>query len=70
MAAAGSPSRPRLAVTTELPVMRPEQVYERVREVIGICRGRADLALFTANTINPDIPLENIRAMHRAAAAG
>ena len=34
------------------------------------CRGRADLVLFTSNTINPDVPLENIRAMHEAVQAG
>ena len=58
-----------LAVTTELPVMSPQQVHTRVREVIELCRGRADLALFTANTINPDVPLANIRAMHEAVMA-
>ena len=26
--------------------------------------GKAMLVLFTANTINPDVPLSNIRAMH------
>lgn len=57
-----------LAVTTELPVMSPEQVRARVREAIEICRGQADLAIFTSNTINPDVPLENIRAIHQAVA--
>jgi len=33
-------------------------------------RGQADLVLFTANTINPDVPLENIRAMHEAVRSG
>ena len=55
-----------LSVTGELPVMSPDEVAERVREVIEICDGNAHLALFTANTINPDVPLANIRAMHEA----
>jgi hypothetical protein len=56
-----------LSVTTELPVYTPAQVRGRVAEAIETCRGRASLVLFTANTINPDVPLENIVAMHRAA---
>ncbi len=59
-----------LAVTTELPRMRPEQVRRRVREAEDICRGRASLVLFTSNTINPDVPLENIIAMHEAVREG
>ncbi len=55
-----------LAVTTELPVYTPAQVRARVREAIAICRGQAGLVLFTSNTINPDVPLENIVAMHEA----
>lgn len=55
-----------LSVTTELPVLRPEEIRARVRHAIDVCRGNADLALFTANTINPDVPLENILAMHSA----
>ena len=58
-----------LAVTTELPVWPPARVKERVREVIDICHGQADLVLFTGNTINPDVSLENIRAMHEAVGA-
>lgn len=53
-----------LAVTTELPVLTPEGVRARVREAIEACQGVAHLALFTSNTINPDVPLENIRAMY------
>ncbi len=55
-----------LAVTTELPVCSPEQIEAKVHEVIRVCKGRASLALFTSNTINPDVPLENIKAMYRA----
>lgn len=56
-----------LAVTTELPVCSPAQVEAKTRAAIARCAGRASLALFTSNTINPDVPLENIRAMYRAA---
>ena len=56
-----------LAVTTELPVLSPEEVAARVRRAIEVCRGNAHLALFTANTVNPDVPLANIHAMYAAA---
>ena len=56
-----------LAVTTELPVLSPQQIRQKVRDAIEICDGNADLVLFTANTINPDIPLENIISMYQAA---
>ncbi len=53
-----------LAVTTELPVLSPDGVRARVRHAIEVCRDQADLVLFTSNTINPDVPLANIRAMY------
>jgi len=59
-----------LAVTTELPVWNPRQVFAAVEQALEICRGRANLVLFTANAINPDVPLENVRAMYEAAGAG
>ena len=55
-----------LAVTTELPVCSPSEIRAKVRQAIDICRDRAHLVLFTANTINPDVPLANIIAMHKA----
>jgi hypothetical protein len=55
-----------MAVTTELPVLTPAEVRERVRQAIATCRGKADLVLFTSNTINPDVPLENVCAMYNA----
>lgn len=55
-----------LAVTTELPVYSPEEITARVHHAIEVCKGNAHLVLFTANTINPDVPLENIKAMCRA----
>ncbi len=56
-----------LAVTTQLPVLTPSGIRAQVREAIETCRGRAHLILFSANTINPDVPLDNIRAMYDAA---
>jgi len=53
-----------LAVTTELPVFTPEQVRARVRQAVEICKDEADLVFFTSNTINPDVPLENLLAMY------
>ena len=58
-----------LSVTTELPVLGPDEVRARVRRAIDVCKGRASLVLFTANTINPDVPLANIRAMYEAVRA-
>ena len=58
-----------LAVTTELPVWKPGQVFAAVEQAIELCRGRARLVLFTANTINPDVPLENVLAMYEAVGA-
>jgi hypothetical protein len=55
-----------LSVTTELPVCSPREVAEKVRHAISVCRGTADLVLFTSNTINPDVPLDNILAMYEA----
>jgi len=58
-----------LAVTTELPVCSPDEIAVKVRRAFDVARGRASLLLFTGNTITPDVPLDNIRAMHEAAAA-
>jgi hypothetical protein len=55
-----------LAVTTELPVCTPEEITAKVHHAIQVCKGKASLVLFTANTINPDVPLENIKAMYES----
>ena len=55
-----------LAVTTELPVLTPEEITAKVHHAVDLCKGNASLVLFTANTINPDVPLENIVAMYSA----
>ena len=59
-----------LAVTTELPCCTPDEIRAKVHHAIEVCKGNANLVLFTGNTINPDIPLENIRAMYNAVLEG
>jgi len=53
-----------MAVTTELPMMSPDEIRKRVRFVVDICKNKADLVFFTSNTINPDVPLCNLLAMY------
>lgn len=53
-----------MAVTTELAVLSPSEIRERVRKYADTAAGDADLALFTSNTTTPDLPLENIVAMY------
>jgi hypothetical protein len=53
-----------MSVTTELPVFSPEKIRERVRYAADLCRDEADLVFMTSNTINPDIPYENLTAMY------
>jgi hypothetical protein len=55
-----------LSVTTELPVCTPEQIRAKVRRAVDVCRDNARLVLFTANIIDPDVPVGNIRAMCEA----
>jgi len=56
-------------VTTELPVLSSDEIRAKTLEAVEICRGKASLVLFTANTINPDVPLANIVAMSNAIGA-
>jgi len=55
-----------LPVTTGLPVWSAHETSHQVHLAIEQCRGRARLAILTANTINPDVPLANIVALHEA----
>ncbi len=55
-----------LSVTTELPRCTPDEIRARVRNAIDVCKGNADLVIFHANSINPDVPIENIVAMAEA----
>lgn len=52
------------AVTTELPVLSPGELREKVRHTADLCRDEADLVFFTSNTINPDVPYENLMAVY------
>ena len=57
-----------LSVATEMTKLTPEGIRRKVVEAKAICQGKADLAIFTSNTINPDVPLQNIYAMYEALA--
>lgn len=50
-----------MPVTKTLRFGTPEEVREEVRRAMALCRDDASLVFFTSNTINPDVPLENIR---------
>ncbi len=52
-----------LSVTTTLPYGTPDDVRAEVRRAMDLCRDQASLVFFTSNTITPDVPLENIRAL-------
>ena len=51
-----------MSVTTTLPQGKPEDVRAEVGRAMDICRDKVSLVFFTSNTINPDVPLENVRA--------
>ncbi|MCL2664751.1 MAG: hypothetical protein FWE82_03990 [Defluviitaleaceae bacterium] len=55
-----------ISVTTELPVMTPAEIRAKVKYYADVCKDKADLIFFTANTINPDVPVENIKAFYGA----
>jgi uroporphyrinogen-III decarboxylase len=50
-----------MQVTTTLPLGTPQEVRAEVERAMRVCRDKASLVFFTSNTINPDVPLENIR---------
>ena len=50
-----------MAVTTTLPHGTPEDVRAEVRRAMRLCRDKAALVFFSSNTLNPDVPLENIQ---------
>ena len=54
-----------LSVATDLVHLSPSEVRQKVRWAIDICQDSARLIMFTSNTINPDVPLENIYAMYQ-----
>jgi uroporphyrinogen decarboxylase len=51
-----------MQVTTTLPFGTPQEVAAEVQRAMAVCRDKASLVFFTSNTINPDVPLENIQA--------
>jgi hypothetical protein len=51
-----------MSVTKTLPYSTRQEIRDQVKGAMDICRDRAALVFFTSNTINPDVPLENIRA--------
>jgi uroporphyrinogen decarboxylase len=51
-----------MSVTRVLPFGTPHEIRAEVHRAMDICRDKASLVFFTSNTINPDIPLENILA--------
>lgn len=57
-----------LSVVAELPVLSSEEITKRVHEAIRLAKGNGSLLLFTSNTIGPDVPLENVKAMYKAPA--
>jgi len=52
-----------ISVTKTLPFGTPEDVRAEVMTAMERCRDKASLVFFTSNTINPDVPLENIYAL-------
>jgi len=51
-----------MSVTETLPYGTPDDVRAEVQRAMRLCRDKASLVFFTSNTINPDVPLENIQA--------
>jgi uroporphyrinogen decarboxylase len=51
-----------MSVTETLPYGTPDEVRAVVQRAMTLCRDKASLVFFTSNTINPDVPLENVRA--------
>ena len=51
-----------MSVTETLPHGTPQDVRNDVRRTMDLCRDHCGLVFKTSNTINPDVPLENILA--------
>lgn len=52
-----------ISVTKTLPLGTPEDVRAEVQWAMDTCRDKASLVFFTSNTINPDVPYENVRTL-------
>lgn len=55
-----------MPVTTVLRFGTADDVIAEVERAMALCRGEASLVFFTSNTINPDVPLANIRTYWEA----
>lgn len=55
-----------MSVTEILPHGTPNDVRAEVTRIMDLCRDRCGLVFKTSNTINPDVPLENILAYWEA----
>ena len=51
-----------ISVTRTLPFSTPQEVRQSVQKAMDLCKNKASLVFFTSNTINPDVPLENLLA--------
>lgn len=56
-----------MSVTRTLPYGTPDDVRAEAQHAIDTCRGKASLCFFTSNTITPDIPLDNVKALWETA---
>lgn len=45
---------------------RPDEVYESTRNLLTACKGEGGLVLGASNAVQPEVPMENYRAMIRA----
>ena len=52
-----------MSVTRTLPHGTPDDVRAEVEWAMNVCRDKASLVIFTANTLTPDIPLENVQTL-------
>ena len=59
-----------IPVTGALRFGTPDDMRREVCWAMDMCRDKAALAFLTSNTINPDVPLENIRAYRDAVLSG
>jgi hypothetical protein len=58
-----------MPVTTTLRFGSVDDVHDEVARAVDLCRDKASLVFFTSNTINPDVPLENIQTYWRSVLA-
>jgi hypothetical protein len=58
-----------MSVTETLPYGTPDDVRAEVARAMALARDHSSLIFFTSNTITPDVPLENIRALWQAVLA-